>query len=108
MLAHPTPARCPEVKKTLQIDVAAFGRDDEDRDTLLAIGEAKWQEAITNGHLRKLEHIRDLLLKRGEPGAETARMLLFSGTGFNDAIVKRAEQDPAIQLIGLDRLYHGS
>jgi len=98
----------PEAKKTLQIDVAVFGRDEADRDTLLAIGEAKWQETITHGHLRKLEHIRDLLLKRGEPGAETARLLLFSGTGFSDAIVKRAEEDPTIQLIGLDRLYHGS
>jgi hypothetical protein len=46
------------VKKTLQIDVAAFGRDDEDRDTLLAIGEAKWQGTITSSHLKRLEHIR--------------------------------------------------
>jgi hypothetical protein len=96
------------MKKTLQLDVAAFGRDDEHRDTLLAIGEAKWQETITTGHLKKLEHIRDLLRKRGEPGAETARLLLFSGTGFSDAIVERAEEDPTVQLIGLDRLYHGA
>ncbi len=87
---------------------AAIGVPGQDRDTLLAIGEAKWQETITNGHLRKLEHIRDLLLKRGAHRAETARLLLFSGTGFSDAIVKRAEEDPTIQLIGLDRLYHGS
>ncbi|MGD0606953.1 MAG: ATP-binding protein [Streptosporangiaceae bacterium] len=98
----------PGAKKTLQIDVAAFGRDDQDRGALLAIGEAKWQETITHGHLRKLEHIRDLLLERGEPGAGTARLLLFSGTGFSDAIVKRAEEDPAIQLIGLDQLYRGA
>jgi hypothetical protein len=98
----------PDVKKTRQIDVAAFGRDHQDRDTLLAIGEAKRQETITDSHLKKLEHVRDLLLIRGNPGAETARLLLFSGTGFSDAIVKRAEDDPTIQLMGLDRLYHGS
>ena len=51
---------------------------------------------------------RDLLLARGEPGAETARLFLFSGTGFSDTITKRAEEDPAVQLIGLDRLYGGS
>lgn len=75
-------------KTTLQIDVAVFGPGDEHRDTLLALGEAKWQEVITTGHLKKLEHVRDLLLTRGEPGAETARLLLFSGAGFSDAIMK--------------------
>lgn len=98
----------PGAKKTLEIDVAAFGRDGDNRDTLLAIGEAKWQEAITMSHLKKLEHVRDLLIARGGPGAESARLFLFSGSGFNEAVTERAKNDPSIQLIGLDRLYHGS
>jgi uncharacterized protein len=98
----------PDERKTLQIDVAAFGRDDDNRDTLLAIGEAKWQETMGTSHLNKLEHIRRLLQARGEPGAESARLFLFGGSGFSDAVVRQAEGDPSIQLIGLDRLYYGS
>lgn len=98
----------PAVRKTLEIDVAVFGRDEKDRDTLLGIGEAKWQETIGSSHLKRLERIRDLLVARGEPGAGTARLLLFSGSGFSDEIVEKAREDPAVQLVGLDRLYHGS
>lgn len=94
-------------RRTLQVDVAVFGRDRGHHDTLLAIGEARWQETVTGSHLRKLEHIRDLLVARGDPGAETARLFLFSGAGFSDTLMKRAEGDPTIQLIGLDRLYRG-
>ncbi|MBO0835922.1 MAG: hypothetical protein J2P28_10440 [Actinobacteria bacterium] len=98
----------PGAGKTLQVDVAVFGRDDENRDTLLAIGEVKWQETITTSHLRKLEHIRGLLIARGVPRAETVRLFLFSGTGLCDTVATRAQADPSIQLIGLDRLYTGS
>jgi hypothetical protein len=59
-------------------------------------------------HLKRLEHIRELLQARGQPGAEAARLLLFSGTGFSDTLVKRAEDDPTIQLVGLERLYFGA
>jgi AAA+ ATPase superfamily predicted ATPase len=98
----------PQARKTAELDVAAFGRDDGDRDVLLAIGEAKWQEVISVSHLNRLEHIRELLVAKGEPGARTARLLLFGGAGFSDALVQRAEADPSVQLIGLDRLYYGS
>lgn len=97
----------PGGRKTLQVDVAVSGRDDDNRDALLAIGEAKWQETITMSHLGKLEHVRGLLKARGEPGAESARLLLFSGTGFSDAVTERAKADPSVQLIGLERLYTG-
>jgi hypothetical protein len=33
----------PEARKTAEVDVAVFGRSEDDRDVLLAIGEAKWQ-----------------------------------------------------------------
>jgi AAA+ ATPase superfamily predicted ATPase len=98
----------PEARKTAEIDVAVFGRDDDGRNTLLALGEAKWQEQMTATHLKRLEHVRGLLRAKAEPGAESARMLLFSGAGFSAGLVEHAAKDPTIQLIGLDRLYYGS
>jgi AAA+ ATPase superfamily predicted ATPase len=98
----------PEARKTAEVDVAVFGRSAGDRDVLLAIGEAKWQETMSASHLKRLEHIRELLVAKGEPGARDARLFLFSGAGFSDALIQRAAADPSIQLIGLDRLYYGS
>ncbi len=95
-------------QKTAEVDVAVFGQGDDNRDTLLAIGEAKWQENMTTGHLNRLERIRELLRAGGKPGAGTARLLLFSGTGFNDALLERAANDPSVQLVDLERLYFGS
>jgi AAA+ ATPase superfamily predicted ATPase len=98
----------PQAQKMTQVDVAAFGRDDDNRDVLLAIAEAKWQEVITISHLRRLEHIRELLVTKGEPGARGARLFMFGGAGFSDALRERAANDSSVQLIGLDRLYYGS
>jgi hypothetical protein len=58
-------------------------------------------------HLKRLEHIRGLLAAKGEPGAQDARLLLFDGVGFSDALIQRASTNPSVQLIGLDRLYYG-
>jgi uncharacterized protein len=98
----------PGARKTVEVDVAAFGRGDGASDALLAIGEAKWQELMSVSHLKRLEHIRELLVARGESGARGTRLLLFGGAGFRDALVRRAAEDRSVQLIGLDRLYHGS
>jgi uncharacterized protein len=98
----------PDARKTAEIDVAAFGQGDESRNTLLAIGEAKWHEQMTTSHLKRLEHVRGLLQAKAQPGAESARLFLFSGTGFSAGLVEQAAKDPLIQLIGLDRLYYGS
>lgn len=105
----------PSERKTLELDVAVFGqgeqdrqrRQDTDQETLLAIGEAKWQETVTIRHLHRLEHARQLLAARGVPGASSARLLLFSGNGFSDTLTELARSDSAIQLVGLDRLYAG-
>jgi hypothetical protein len=37
-----------------------------------------------------------------------ARLLLFSGAGFTDELRHIAAQDTALQLIDLERLYHGA
>jgi hypothetical protein len=54
---------------------------------LLAIGEAKWQETMSASHLKRLEHIRELLAARGEPGTQDTRLFLFGGAGFSDAVL---------------------
>lgn len=35
------------------------------------------------------------------------RLMCFSGTGFTDDLHKTAAHDPTVQLIDLNRLYHG-
>lgn len=97
----------PEAKTGREVDVAVFGRDDHGRETLLAIGEAKWNDTMGLGHLERLRHIRDLLSKRGPAGAKGARLLCFSGAGFTDELSRIAQQDHTLQLVGLDRLYQG-
>jgi uncharacterized protein len=96
----------PAAKTTHEVDVAAFGQDDTGREELLAIGEAKWSDVMGLGHLRRLEHIRDLLRARDGVRAERTRLFLFSGAGFTDDLRRLAETDPSIQLIDAVRLYH--
>lgn len=90
----------PERKKSLEIDVAAFGNDAGGRRVLLAIGEAKWAETIGTGHLVRLQRVRELLIRAGQPGAESARLLLFGGSEPSPAL---AAAD--VQFVGLDELY---
>jgi len=94
----------PEQKKSLEIDVAAFGNDADGRRVLLAIGEAKWAETIGMGHLARLHRIRDLLVRAGQPGAETARLLLFGGKESAPQL-RAPAADGDVDLIGLDTLY---
>ena len=94
----------PEQKKSHQIDVAAFGNDADGQRVLLAIGEAKWAETIGMGHLARLRRIRDLLVRAGRPGAETARLLLFGSTEPSHEL-RTAAADGDVQLIDLNDLY---
>jgi hypothetical protein len=95
-----------KTKTSHEVDVAVFGRDDFGRETLLAIGEAKWNDTLGLGHLQRLETIRTLLRARdGVPTVDT-RLLLFSGVGFTDDLLRVAGRDDAVQLIDLERLYH--
>jgi AAA+ ATPase superfamily predicted ATPase len=85
-----------------EVDVAVFGPDD----ALLAIGEVKWGDVLGTAHLERLEHVAELLGKRGQaPG----RLLLFSGAGFMPALTEQASRSGGrIQLVDLQRLYTGS
>ncbi|MFF7653665.1 ATP-binding protein [Streptomyces sp. NPDC007983] len=98
----------PGAKTSHEVDVAVFGRDTGERETLLALGEAKWNDIMGVGHLRRLEHLRSLLGARsGAPEQET-RLLCFSGAGFTEELQDMASRDETIQLIDVARLYHGT
>ncbi|MYS83485.1 AAA family ATPase [Embleya scabrispora] len=98
----------PAAKNGLEVDVAVFGRDDHGRETLLAIGEAKWKARMGRAHLAHLERIRELLAARTGVDATHTRLLCFSGDGFTDDLHTAATDNPDLQLVDLERLYNGS
>jgi hypothetical protein len=89
------------------LDVAVFGRDDDGRETLLAIGEAKASSAMDLHHLARLDHIRGLLRACGSVPDERTRLFCFSGAGFSADLRRVAARDTTVHLVDLDRLYHG-
>jgi len=95
----------PAHRATHELDVIAFGLDDDDRRRLLAIGEAKWGETIGLPHLDLLRHIRDLLTGQGRPGAAHASLARYSGNGITDDLRQAAGQDDSIVMITVDDLY---
>jgi uncharacterized protein len=80
----------PGSKKTRQVDVVVFGTGTDDREAILAIGEAKWHETMGMGQLERLRHIRGLLTAQGRRGAAAARLLCFSGAGFSPELTDQA------------------
>jgi uncharacterized protein len=87
----------------LDVVVAADDADTAPERTILAIGEARAGERITQRHLRRLEAARSALGRR----ASGAKLLLF---GVEHAAgLKKAEGNRTdVALIDLDRLYRGS
>ncbi len=98
----------PATRTSHEVDVAVFGRAGDERETLVAIGEAKWNTTMGVADLRRLEHIRDLLRARDRTGTDDTRLLCFSGVGFTDELRARASATDTVQLVDLDRLYHGA
>lgn len=98
----------PAARTSHEVDVAVFGTDDASGggERLLAIGEAKWNDTIGVTHLRRLEHIRDLLRARQGIDARHTRLLCF-GTGFTDDLRTAAAATDTVHLVDPARLYHG-
>ncbi|WP_026311225.1 AAA family ATPase [Parafrankia elaeagni] len=97
----------PSARASHQLDVVAFGFDDDDQgqERLLAIGEAKWGETMGLAHLDRLRRIRELLSAQGRPGAATARLACFSAAGFGEQLQAAAAQSPDVLLVGPSDLY---
>jgi hypothetical protein len=94
----------PERKTAHQVDIVVFGNDAAGQRVLLAIGEAKWQEPVGAGHLARLQRVRDLLIRSGQHGAQTARLLCFGGAEPSGQL-RRAATAGEVRLVGLDDLY---
>jgi hypothetical protein len=92
-------------KASHQLDVVVFGLDDEGREPVIAIGEAKWGEVMSMSHLERLRRIRGLLAAQERPGAGEARLLCFSGAGFTEGLSREAGLHGDVVLIGPADLY---
>lgn len=88
-----------------ELDVVAFGLDDDNGTPLLAIGDAKWGDVMGTAHLDRLTRIRALLFTQGQYGAETAKLTCFSAAGFTDELRERAATSPDVVLVGAADLY---
>ena len=90
-----------------ELDVVATRRKRNGTFEVTAIGEAKHTaSARTPGDLKRLEHIRTLLVERGAAAART-KLLLFSQAGFDRNLVAEATQRADVELIDLERIYTG-
>lgn len=92
----------PANRTSHQLDVVAFRVNEAGRQEIAAIGEAKWNEPIGDGHLNRLRRIRDLLVAQGRPGAETARLVLYSGAGSSPGLRGKVSPDVREATSGAD------
>jgi hypothetical protein len=88
-----------------EVDIVAFGLDDDDRHPVIALGEVKWGETMGLGHLDRLRRIRTLLTAQRRYGAPTAKLACYSGAGFTDDLIAAAAGDESVVLVGLPELY---
>lgn len=91
-----------------ELDVVVFGRDDDGKEIILAIGEAKCGDVVGRGHLERLERLRDLLASRDDRARGNVRLLLFSACGFMPQVVEAARSRTDLELVDLGRLYQGA
>jgi hypothetical protein len=68
------------------------------------VDEAKWDEVMTTGHLKRLKRARDLLAVKGYDTSRTA-LACYSGAGFGNDLQHAAYDDARVRLIGLGQLY---
>jgi len=87
----------------IQIDVAVLGPQRPDRRRrVLALGEAKWGKRLGQRQLDRLQRAREVLAARGYD-AEGARLMLFSGKGFDEGLAASSAEQ--LMTVGPDGLY---
>ncbi len=92
----------------IESDVVVIGQDAGSHPEVLCLGEAKWNTIMTPGHLERLHRLRDLLTgKWGAQATDNTRFALFSAAGFSPELRKVATTSQNVELVDLNRLYHG-
>ena len=89
------------VERELDVVVAEPGDVPGER-AVIAIGEAKAGEQLDANHLQRLESARSALGAR----ANDAKLLLF-GARVDRDLARVANRRPDVEIVDLDRLYHG-
>ena len=103
---RPTEIACREHREGHQLDIVVTD-DPSPVGRISAIGEAKaTNEPVDLGQLRRLEHLRGLL--PGRRVDQPPKLLLFSRTGFTSGLTGESAVRPDVELVGIDRLYHGA
>ena len=97
-------------RQAFQLDVVSLQLPDRASatKTVQLIGEAKAHRLDIDA-LERLDHLGDLLA--GRPGvtlSPTAKRLLFSAEGFSPDLAAAARNRPDVELVDLERLYHGN
>lgn len=101
-LLHPTTLLLPDgQEREVDVVVAADDSETPSARTVVAIGEAKPGETLTERHLQRLREIRTALGER----AAGAKILLF-GVEFTTGL-RRAAGVGEVELVDLERLYTG-
>ncbi|MFP3988858.1 ATP-binding protein [Streptomyces sp. E11-3] len=93
-----------------ELDVVALAEGERRQagaPVIRAMGEAKSSDrARTLSDLERLDRIRELLVARGVPAAG-ARLLLFGRSGFDLNLTEAARGRPDVELVDLERVWHG-
>ncbi|WP_198036807.1 ATP-binding protein [Nocardia sp. BMG51109] len=103
----------PKDRCQIQIDVAVLGPEEAGTPRrILSLGEVKWDQTMTLGHVDKLRRARDLLSAKGYDTSETV-LACYSGAGFDEnlrgvgrAVGRRSSDSP--MLVDLKDLYSQS
>lgn len=104
---EPAIIACREHKKNHELDVVVSADPPRQASRILAIGEVKataWQVGLNQ--VQRLRHVRSLL--PGGAQVSQPKLLLFSRQGFTRELVAEARNSTEIELVDLNRLYHGS
>ena len=107
--AHRVRVNDPQHRQSFELDIAAPSAevDKTGRLVLQVVGEAK-ASRLDLADLSRIDRLSQLLAKRDRisPSPHLKR-LLFSLKGFTPTLITAAQQRTDVELVDLDRLYHG-
>ena len=102
----PATIACRAHKAGHELDVVALSDLPHEPVRVLAIGEVKATgKPVGEGELTRLEHLRELLPQDKVKGP--VKLLLFARNGFTAELRQASAGRDDVELIDLDRLYHG-